>query len=69
MSLGAFYAPPPTPAASAHWGIERSDCPYARTCIRAYVRPSVDQVKMSVQGRISMPVNGSKLITHMRAYV
>ena len=41
-----FFMPPlPRPAG----GIERSGCPYVRT----YVRPSVDQVKIFVQGRIS----------------
>ena len=35
----------------------------------AYVRPSVDQVKMFVQGSISRPINGSKLIFHMRMYL
>ena len=34
-----------------------------------YVRPSVDQVKIFVQGRISRPINGSKLVFHMRIYV
>ena len=31
------------------------------------VRPSVDQVRSFVQGRISRPINGSKLIFHMRS--
>ena len=38
--------------------IERSGCP-----------PSVDQVNIFVQGRISRPINGSKLIFHMRMYL
>ena len=42
-------------------GIERSGCPY--------FRPSIDQVKIFVQGRISRPINGSKLIFHMRMYL
>ena len=37
--------------------------------IRAYVLPSVDQVKIFIQGRISRPINGSKLIFHMRMYI
>ena len=41
--------------------IERSGC--------LYVRPSVDQVNIFVQGRISKPINGSKLIFHMRMYL
>ena len=36
--------------------------------IHAYVCPSVDHVKIFVQGRISRPINGSKLIFHMRMY-
>ena len=44
--------PRPRPAGS----IERSGCPY--------VRQSVDQV-VFVQGRISRPINGSKLIFHL----
>ena len=42
-------------------GIERSGCPY--------VCASVDQVKIFVQGRISKPINGSKLIFHLRMYL
>ena len=38
--------------------LERSGCPY--------IHPSKDQVKIFVQGRISSPTNGSKLIFHMR---
>ena len=34
-----------------------------------YVRPSIDQVKIFVQGRISRPIHGSKLIFHMRMYL
>ena len=34
-----------------------------------YVRPSVDQVKIFVQGRISRPINGSKLVFHLGMYV
>ena len=45
-------------------GIKRSVCPY----VRPYVRPSEDQAKMFGQGRISIPINGSKLIFHMRIY-
>ena len=42
-------------------GIERSGCPYVHTC--------VDQVNIFVQGRISRPINGSKLIFHMWMYL
>ena len=35
----------------------------------AYLCPSVDQVKIVVQGRISRPINGSKLIFHMMVYL
>ena len=52
-----FMPPRPRPAG----GIERSGC--------AYVRPSIDQVKIFVKGRISRPINGSKLIFHMRMYL
>ena len=52
-----FMPPQPEPAG----GKERSGCPYVRT--------SVDQVKIFVQGRISRPINGSKLIFHMRMYL
>ena len=45
-------------------GIKRSVCPY----VRPYVRPSEDQAKMFGQGRISIPINGSKLIFHMSIY-
>ena len=34
-----------------------------------YVCPSVDQVKIFVQGRISRSIDGSKLIFHMRMYL
>ena len=47
---------PPRPRPTG--GIERSCCPY--------VHPSVDHGKIFVQGRISRPINGSKLIFHMR---
>ena len=60
MSL--FFMPPrPRPT----WGIERSGCPYMCT---SSVRPSVDQVKIFIQVRISRPINGSKLIFHMMVY-
>ena len=39
------------------------------SCIWLYIRPSVDQVNIFVQGRISRPINGSKLIFHMRMYL
>ena len=39
------------------------------TCVCAYVLSSVDQVNSFVQGRISRPINGSKLIFHMRMYL
>ena len=42
-------------------GIERSSC--------VYVRTSIDHVKIFVQGRISRPINGSKLIFHMRVCI
>ena len=42
-------------------GIERLGCPYVCT--------SIDQVKIIVQGRISRPINGSKLIFHIRMYL
>ena len=35
----------------------------------AYIRPSEDQVKIFGQSRISRPINGSKLIFHMRLYL
>ena len=53
-SDNSFYAP-------AAEGLERSD-------VRTYVRPSVAQVKIFVQGRISRSINGRKLIFHMRVY-
>ena len=34
-----------------------------------YVRTSVDQVKIFVQGSISRPINGSKLIFNLRMYL
>ena len=43
-------------------GIDRSGCAYVR-CL------SVDQVNIFVQGRISRPINGSKLIFHMSMYL
>ena len=43
-----FMPPQPRPAR----GIERSGCPY--------ICPSVDQVNIFVQVRISRPINGSK---------
>ena len=46
--------PRPWPAG----GIERSGCPY--------MCPSIGKVKIFVQARISGPINGSKLIFHMR---
>ena len=45
--------------------IERSGCPYV--CV--YVHLSVDQVEIFIKGRISRPINGSKLIFHMRMYL
>ena len=51
------------PVASAHWGHR-----VFGLSICAYVHPSVDQVKVFVQGRISRPINGSKLIFYMRMY-
>ena len=57
-----FYAP----AAPTRQGIERSSCLCVRACVRSCVRPSVGQVKIFVKGRISRPINGSKLIFHMR---
>ena len=38
-------------------------------CVCVYVRPSVDQVNIFVQGRISRPINGSNLIFHIRVYL
>ena len=52
-----FMPPQPRPAG----GIACSGCPYVRT--------SVEQVNIFVQGRISRPNNGSKLIFHMRMYL
>ena len=43
---------PPRPRPAG--GIERSGC--------LYVRTSVDQVKIFVQGGISRPINGSKFV-------
>ena len=37
--------------------------------VHPYVRTTVDQVKIFVQGRISRPINGSKLIFRMRMYL
>ena len=42
-------------------GIERSGCQYVHT--------SVDKVEIFIQGSISRPINGSKLIFHMRMYL
>ena len=56
-------SPWPRPAGS----IEHLGCPFVRTSERP--RPSVDQVRIFVQGRISRPINGSKLIFHMRMYL
>ena len=57
-----FYAPTkPRPAS-----IERSGCPYMCTSVRPSV---VDQVKIFVQGSISRPINGSKLIYHLRMHL
>ena len=36
---------------------------------RGIERPSIDQVNIFVQGRISRPINGSKLIFHMSMYL
>ena len=67
-SYGYFIMPQRPHNASAasarrRWGggIERWGCPY--------VCPSVDKVKIFVQGRISRPINGSKLIFYMRMYL
>ena len=46
-------------------GIERTGYPY----MRKSVCPSVHQVKIFVQSRISTPINGSKFIFHMRMYL
>ena len=51
-----FYSP----AASAWLGLR---------VFELSVRPSEDQVKIFGQGRISRPINGSKLIFHMRMYL
>ena len=53
--------PQPRPAV----GIERPGCPY----VHLSVRPSVDQVKIFGQGRISRPFNGSNLVFYMRVYL
>ena len=50
---------PPRPRSAG--GIDRSGCSYVLQC--------VDLVKIFVQGRISRPINGSKLIFHMRVYL
>ena len=47
---------PPWPWSAG--GIERSGC--------SYVRPSIAQVKIFVQGRISRTINGRKLIFEPR---
>ena len=54
---GVFIPLWPRPAGA----IERSGCPY--------VRNSVDQVNIFIQGRISRPINGSKLRFHIRMYL
>ena len=59
-----FYAP----AASVRRGL-RAFGLSVRAYVRTSVRPSVDQVKIFVQSRISRPINGSKLICHMRMYL
>ena len=56
------------PVASAHRGHKQFGLS-VRVCVRTYVRPSVDQVKIFVQGRISRPIYGSKLIFHTRVYL
>ena len=58
-----YYAP----AASAGRG-HRAFGLSVRVYVHTSVRPSVDQVKISVQGGISSPFNGSRLIFHMRVY-
>ena len=66
---------PPRPRTAE--GIEHSSWPCLRHAdvrradINALllVHPSVDQVKIFVQDRISRPINGSKLIFHMRMYL
>ena len=63
-SHSTFMPPRPRPAG----GIERSDCPYVRTSVRTYVRPSVDKVKIFVLGRIKRPITSSKSF-HMRMYL
>ena len=55
-----FYAPTAT-ARRGHTAFSLSVC--------TSVRLSIDQVKIFVQGRISRPINGSKLIFHMRVYL
>ena len=37
--------------------------------VRAYLRPSKEEVKISGQDRISRPINGSKFIFHTRIYL
>ena len=37
--------------------------------VRIYGRPSEDKVKVIVQGTISRPINGSKLLFHLRMYL
>ena len=49
------------PASSARWGIEHLGCPSVLT--------SEDEVKSFGQGRISRPINGSKLIFDMKIYL
>ena len=56
-----FMPPWPQPAG----GIDPLGCPYMYTSVRL----SVDQIKIFVQGRISRPINGSKLIFHLRMYL
>ena len=52
-----FFLPPPPPA------------PPSLGQRRAYVHPSADQIKIFVQGRTLIPINGSKLIFHIRMYL
>ena len=55
---------PPRPRPAG--GIERSGCPYVRTSVHPSVRrPGY----IFVQGRISRPINGRKLIFHLRMYL
>ena len=40
-----------------------------RLCVRLYVHPSIGQVNIFVQGRISRPIDDSKLIFHVMMYL